>query len=322
MVALPCCRRGGSEDWDGEGAEGASATGSEHCRGDGPPPGVGGGLSRRPPGQWRTCSAPPSPLTPRPAPPGGAAKHQGATEGGGCSSGGIGGAGPAVCAVPPWIQWRWRRPRALPRGCRPPMPLVGGRKDEPPPPPRPIAVAPHPLSPPGQLGGQAPGASWAWSRQAPMPRRGGYLASWVMPCTGVTPGGLSSGGPGRPGGPAAARRTMRPPLHAGPQGGAPGVLARLGAGLSDNAGPPRASVAVVACPAIAGDAPAQASAPGRHMTAPHAPSRVRPVCRRLPPAGGRIAGLRAGRFWAPPTGASWHTGARGGGARGDVGNSP
>ena len=29
MLALPCCRRGGSEDWDGEGAEGASATGSE-----------------------------------------------------------------------------------------------------------------------------------------------------------------------------------------------------------------------------------------------------------------------------------------------------
>ena len=29
MLALPCCRRGGSVDWDGEGAEGASATGSE-----------------------------------------------------------------------------------------------------------------------------------------------------------------------------------------------------------------------------------------------------------------------------------------------------
>ena len=29
MLALPCCRRGGSVDWDGDGAEGASATGSE-----------------------------------------------------------------------------------------------------------------------------------------------------------------------------------------------------------------------------------------------------------------------------------------------------
>ena len=29
MLALQCCRRDGSEDWDGEGAEGASATGSE-----------------------------------------------------------------------------------------------------------------------------------------------------------------------------------------------------------------------------------------------------------------------------------------------------
>ena len=29
MLALPCCRRGGSVDWDGGGAEGASAIGSE-----------------------------------------------------------------------------------------------------------------------------------------------------------------------------------------------------------------------------------------------------------------------------------------------------
>ena len=29
MLALPCCRRCGSVDWGGEGAEGASATGSE-----------------------------------------------------------------------------------------------------------------------------------------------------------------------------------------------------------------------------------------------------------------------------------------------------
>ena len=26
MLALPCCRRGGSVEWDGEGAEGVSAT--------------------------------------------------------------------------------------------------------------------------------------------------------------------------------------------------------------------------------------------------------------------------------------------------------
>ena len=29
MLALPCCRRGGSVDWGGEGAEGASATALE-----------------------------------------------------------------------------------------------------------------------------------------------------------------------------------------------------------------------------------------------------------------------------------------------------
>ena len=29
MLALPCCRRCGSVDWGSEGAEGASATGSE-----------------------------------------------------------------------------------------------------------------------------------------------------------------------------------------------------------------------------------------------------------------------------------------------------
>ena len=29
MLALPWCRRGGSVDWDGDGAEGASAIGSQ-----------------------------------------------------------------------------------------------------------------------------------------------------------------------------------------------------------------------------------------------------------------------------------------------------
>ena len=35
MLALPCCRCGGSVDWDGDGAEGASGTGSEE--GEAPP---------------------------------------------------------------------------------------------------------------------------------------------------------------------------------------------------------------------------------------------------------------------------------------------
>ena len=35
MLALPCCRRGGSVDWDGDDAEGAPATGSEE---EGTPP--------------------------------------------------------------------------------------------------------------------------------------------------------------------------------------------------------------------------------------------------------------------------------------------
>ena len=45
MLALPCCRRGGSVDWDGGGVEGASATGSEELppRGAGRSVGGGGG---------------------------------------------------------------------------------------------------------------------------------------------------------------------------------------------------------------------------------------------------------------------------------------
>ena len=76
-------------------------------------------------------------------------------------------------------------------------------------------------------------------RLARMPRRGGYPASWAVPCTGVPPGGVSSEGPGKPGGPTPARRTMRPPLRAGPQGRALGVLARPGARLSGSVGSPR-----------------------------------------------------------------------------------
>ena len=73
----------------------------------------------------------------------------------------------------------------------------------------------------------------------PLPRRGGCPAFWEGPCTGVSPGGPSPGGPGRPDGPARARRKARPLPRAGPQGRAPGVLARPGAGLSDSVGPLR-----------------------------------------------------------------------------------
>ena len=69
--------------------------------------------------------------------------------GGGRSAGGGGGvrADPAVRAMPPWIRWRRRRPREPAQGRRPSL-QVGGRKDEQP--PRPIAVAPHFLSPSGR----------------------------------------------------------------------------------------------------------------------------------------------------------------------------
>ena len=49
MLALPCCRRGGSVDWDGDGAEGASATGSEEEEAPPAAPSVargGGGCAR------------------------------------------------------------------------------------------------------------------------------------------------------------------------------------------------------------------------------------------------------------------------------------
>ena len=41
MLALPCCRRGGSVDWGDEGDEGASATGSKEPPPPPPPRGVG-----------------------------------------------------------------------------------------------------------------------------------------------------------------------------------------------------------------------------------------------------------------------------------------
>ena len=55
MLALPCCRRGGSVDGDGDGAEGAPATGSEEA--PAPPSaarGGGGGSAREacPPPSW------------------------------------------------------------------------------------------------------------------------------------------------------------------------------------------------------------------------------------------------------------------------------
>ena len=52
-------------------------------------------------------------------------------------------------------------------------------------------------------------------RWAPGRRRGEYPAFWGVPCTGGSPEGPSSGGPGRLGGPAPARRTTRPPPEKG-----------------------------------------------------------------------------------------------------------
>ena len=66
--------------------------------------------------------------------------------GGAALLGGLVGLGPAVRAVPPWTRWRRRQPRGPARGWRPSL-QVGGRKDQQP--PRPLAVAPHFLSPPG-----------------------------------------------------------------------------------------------------------------------------------------------------------------------------
>ena len=66
--------------------------------------------------------------------------------GGACSAGGGVEMGPAVRAVPPRTRWAQGRPREPARGRRPPL-QVGGRKDQQP--SRPFPVAPHFLSPPG-----------------------------------------------------------------------------------------------------------------------------------------------------------------------------
>ena len=165
MLALPCCRRGGSVDYDGGGAEGASAIGS----GDTPrrrrPLRVcvwGGVRGACPPLTWlpsaRAAAHPAGGSSPR---------HRAATQsrrnaaenvkerrrwlccwgwGGAALLRGVVGVGPAVRAVPPRIRWRRRRPRGPARGRRPSL-QVGGRKDQQP--PRPFVVAPHFLSPPG-----------------------------------------------------------------------------------------------------------------------------------------------------------------------------
>ena len=57
MLALLCCRRGGSVDWDGDGAEGASAIGSEE---ETPPTahgGVGARVARPLPTWWPVAEA-------------------------------------------------------------------------------------------------------------------------------------------------------------------------------------------------------------------------------------------------------------------------
>ena len=53
MLALPCCRRGGSVDWDGDAAEGASATGSQ----EGEAPSAASSAARGGGGRARSMSA-------------------------------------------------------------------------------------------------------------------------------------------------------------------------------------------------------------------------------------------------------------------------
>ena len=173
-------------------------------------------------------------------------KTPGSGGGGGCSCGGGGGAG----SVPVDLV-EMEAPVGTGPGL-PSLPAVGGgeKGSASPPPDRGGLSSTEP--PPGQPGGQAPGASWAWGRLVPMPRRGGCPVFWEAPCTGVSSGGPSSGGPGRLGGPAPARWTARPLPGAGPQGRALGVLARPGAGLSDSEGPLRGRCALRGLPGSSG----------------------------------------------------------------------
>ena len=116
--------------------------------------------------------------------------------------------------------------------------------------------------PPVSCGSTPPGSprlarSGAWlsrasGRRAPGRRRGKYPASRAKPCTGGSPEGSSSGGPGRPGGPAPARITTRPPPRVGPRGRAPGVPARNGAGLLGSLGPPRSRFRLCGPPGSSG----------------------------------------------------------------------
>ena len=96
-----------------------------------------------------------------------------------------------------------------------------------------------------------------------MSRRSRYPASWVVPCTGMPPGGLSSVGP---------RTPPPPPPQQGGQCGGPYAPVLRDAQVASRREPGRdsrtararrgAGVAVVACPAAAAHALAQAFARG------------------------------------------------------------
>ena len=150
MLALPCCRCCGSVDRGGEGAEGASATGSEE-----PPPAASAAARE---GRARSMSA--TDLVAfgwgRLRPLGGdrrrgtarllraaemRPKTSGSDAGSPAAGGGGGGAAhvgrggresPATRAAPLQGRENQRRPRAAARGC-PPRPLVGGERVSAPP---------------------------------------------------------------------------------------------------------------------------------------------------------------------------------------------
>ena len=93
----------------------------------------------------------------------------------------------------------------------------------------------------------------------------------------------------RPGGPAPAQRTVRPLPRTGPRGRARGVPARPTAPLLDNVGPPRGRCVPPSRPGSICGCPSRGFCTWR-TTAPHAPSRARPVCHWPPPVGGCAAG--------------------------------
>ena len=202
--------------------------------------------------------------------------------GGGCSSGGLGGVGFRGAGSASVHQVELEAPTSAVPGLPSPFAVGRGEKGSAPPPDR---GCPSSTEPPPSARGSRTCASWVWIRQAPMPRRGRYLASRVLLCTSVPPGGLSSGGPGRLGGPALAKRILRPPLRASPHGPAPGVLARPAEGPVLPWWPTRQQ-RLMPQPTLL------------HLAHDGAPcSKQSSPCVPLPSPGGR---MRAGRFWAAP----------------------